>query len=236
VAGGIALSGLSSEYLSAANAESSPENSVDKTVRSSLTGSATSIPSVRGNISEDVPTAKTYAHEVSGREAITVYVRDIPVATFLGNDLSKQEKGNQSELTDETSDSPVNVEQQARQFVDAISQPESNLKAENIRVKWDKDDEQYVIHLDDLPLIAMNGNVSLPRTTNDDGEDALQITNRLRRQLGNAKPLKTIEGRRQPPAQVAAVPTNVRRYQEVRASLFCTRFHGTFISCAFRFN
>ncbi|HHP7245275.1 MAG TPA: septal ring lytic transglycosylase RlpA family protein, partial [Elainellaceae cyanobacterium] len=40
----------------------------------------------------------------------------------------------------------------------------------------------------------INGQTILPDSTNDSAEDALQATNRLRRQLGDAEPLSHIEG------------------------------------------
>ena len=225
VAGGVAFSGISSEYLSVANAESSLSDTAVENVEQPSTRLETAI-------------AKTYAHNISGREAITVYVRNIPVVTFLGETPStptEKPKATADSTGSEANSS--NLTEQSSQLVATINQINpSDFDAEKIGVKWDKQDEQYVIHVEQTPLIAMNGNVTLPKSTKDVGEDALQITNRLRRQIGNVKPLKEIEGRPQPPVQVAAAPTNVRRYQDGWASWYGPGFHGNLTASGTRYN
>ncbi|MEM9137256.1 MAG: septal ring lytic transglycosylase RlpA family protein, partial [Cyanobacteria bacterium P01_F01_bin.42] len=126
----------------------------------------------------------------------------------------------------------------SQEFVKAINQlDQDGVDAQTIGVKWDTTSKQYVIHVAQTPLIAMNGNVILPSTTKDKAEDALQITNRLRRQIGNVKPLKKIEG--QPPRpvkKVAVAPTNVRRYQQGWASWYGPGFHGNLTADGTRYN
>ncbi|WP_088243716.1 septal ring lytic transglycosylase RlpA family protein [Calothrix rhizosoleniae] len=52
--------------------------------------------------------------------------------------------------------------------------------------------EAYVIKVNDAELVEINDNTRLPDTTKDLGQDALQATNRLRRLIGKASPLKEI--------------------------------------------
>ena len=247
MAGGISLAYFSPSYLSTANAESvsAPAPlSEQELVDSSETKTIEQTPAVEAS----TPTraiATTYDHEISGRSATTVYVRNIPVATFLEKpqaDSTNADSTNaDSTNTNGTTDSadlptkPTQGKEEPENFVDAINNIGQNKdNADKIGVKWDKTTEKYIIHIEEQPLIAMNGNVILPTTTKDVAEDALQITNRLRRQLGNVKPLKTIEG--QPPRKVAVAPTNVRRYQAGWASWYGPGFHGNLTADGTRYN
>jgi rare lipoprotein A len=51
----------------------------------------------------------------------------------------------------------------------------------------------YVIKVDGQELIRIDGDTRLPDATKNPAQDALQATNRLRRLVGNASPLTTIE-------------------------------------------
>jgi rare lipoprotein A len=241
------LSGIASDYHSSVNAQLSIENPTQEQLdRISDHSSDSTVlqASKETTTGQTAPIAKTYAHEISGREAVTIYVRNIPVATFLGFEKSKTPKAsapsaesNLTEVVNPSQSEPSAVAEQSLQLVTLINQlTQGDFDAEKIGVKWDKNNKQYVIHVDQSPLIAMNGNVILPSTTKDTGEDALQITNRLRRQMGNVKPLKDIEGRPKPPVQVAAAPTNVSRYQTGWASWYGPGFHGNLTASGARFN
>ena len=232
VAGGIALTYIAPELQATANAEA--VNAQKKTIEQEVAESS-GIKGLEASAAEATAIATTYNHEISGRSATTVYVRNIPVATFLGEKISEA-----SEPKVATSAEELPIEEAkniiaSRDFVKAVNQFNTNdTDAETIGVKWDKEEEQYVIHIDDEPLLTMNGDVILPSTTKDNAEDALQITNRLRRQIGNVKPLKKIEG--QPARKIAAAPTNVSRYQEGWASWYGPGFHGNLTADGTRYN
>ncbi|MHC5831307.1 MAG: septal ring lytic transglycosylase RlpA family protein, partial [Nostoc sp.] len=51
---------------------------------------------------------------------------------------------------------------------------------------------RYIIKRNDEELVEINQATRLAGTTNNLAQDALQVTNRLRRLLGNASPLKEI--------------------------------------------
>jgi rare lipoprotein A len=97
-----------------------------------------------------------------------------------------------------------------------------------------------VIRIQDEQLLAMDTDTMLPNTTKDAAEDALQITNRIRRQLGNASPLTTIPGRPQPtvaepqPAQQVAVRSVST--QRGQASWYGSGFHGRKTASGERYN
>lgn len=232
MAGGISLASVSPDFLASANAqlanldiEPEEERVIDSSETESLeAGGVDAI-------------ATTYSHDLSGREAVTVYVKNIPVATFLESVQSddSSEPTKVASTSDTLDVDQSDVVSPSEEFVSTINQfGQDKVNAEKIGVKWDKAKELYVIHLDQTPLIAMDGNVMLPTTTKDDAEDALQITNRLRRQIGNVKPLKQIEG--QPPKKVAVAPTNVSRYQDGWASWYGPGFHGNLTADGSRYN
>jgi rare lipoprotein A len=65
----------------------------------------------------------------------------------------------------------------------------NNIDPNSITVKWEKGD-RYIIQANGEDLVNINAETILPDTTSDFSRDALQATNRLRRLLGNAPPLK----------------------------------------------
>jgi rare lipoprotein A len=70
----------------------------------------------------------------------------------------------------------------------------NNFDASTIQVRWDQKQERYLIEVAGQELVSIDSQTILPDTTNDKATDALQATNRLRRQIGNAPPLNAIEG------------------------------------------
>jgi rare lipoprotein A len=76
-----------------------------------------------------------------------------------------------------------------------------SVDAEQINVRWEGDRRTYVIHADGADIVELGDRVRLTDTTQDAAEDALQAANRLRRLLGGAAPLRTIEGQPQLVAQ-----------------------------------
>jgi rare lipoprotein A len=77
-------------------------------------------------------------------------------------------------------------------------------------------------------LVRINDSTILPDTTKNPAEDALQATNRLRRLMGNAPPLREIAGkpspRRPATAQVSLGPIRLRL--SGMASWYGPGFHG----------
>jgi len=71
---------------------------------------------------------------------------------------------------------------------------QNSLDASTINVGWDTQQQQYVIKVGDDVLVAMDANTILPNTTENPTEDALQATNLIRRQMGNAPPIDRIPG------------------------------------------
>lgn len=192
----------------------------------------------------DTVIARIQPHEIGDRQAVTVYVRNIPVLTFHSSDSSKtsstkvgatQEKiattdgvkvatsGNFPDLNS------VNTQASAGTNVQATKDPVwqattvaaklnqmslDNVDASQITVSWKGSEtaakkavERYSIAVKGVELVEINSNTRLPDRTKNLAEDALQVTNRLRRLLGNAQPLNKIAG--MPKPQLPKPPQNI---------------------------
>jgi rare lipoprotein A len=194
-----------------------------------------------------VTVAEIHTHSLAGKQAVTLYLRDIPLLTFIGKQQavgsgsSSETKvgtlgnfggihlyapnylettkvattGTEGDLTTNQANSDVDP---AVQKATAIASRINDLvrqkaDAEKITVSWQRnslaeinDTSQnkklsqqsaakgsYVIKVDGQELIRIDGDTRLPDSTNNPAQDALQATNRLRRLLGNASPLTTVE-------------------------------------------
>ncbi|MEH2300280.1 MAG: septal ring lytic transglycosylase RlpA family protein [Nostoc sp.] len=188
----------------------------------------------------DAVITQIHPHNIGGRKAATLFIRNIPVLTFLSSlpDKSVETKkvgaigdtgGVQSyaliasnspktvrtgNLTD-VSNQISSVDNDPVQIAGVIAAKINQLNRENvdgskITVSWkaggestanqaqnksaplQPDGDRYVIKINGEELVEINEDTRLAGTTNNLAEDALQATNRLRRLLGNASPLKDI--------------------------------------------
>ena len=194
-----------------------------------------------------------HSHELAGRHAATLYVRNIPVLTFLGaattasdgaanpsSPSSAAPKSAQASATNASIDTPPpdtkvgsiqnrtlpTAQASARSNSGSTSmanaasvQPEAdatdphdpmwrataiaarlnqlhhdNVDANTITVAWDEQQHCYMIKAGEESLVQMTADTILPKTTQNPTEDALQATNLIRRQVGNAPPLQSVTG------------------------------------------
>lgn len=181
-----------------------------------------------------------YSHQVSGRSAVTLYVRSIPVVTFLGDTAQANAKQTKVAEQGTTASEPTSGPMWRATTVAAKINQLQPSAGDTVKVIWDEKQKTYVIRIQDEQLLAMDTDTMLPNTTKDAAEDALQITNRIRRQLGNASPLTTIPGRPQPtvaepqPAQQVAVRSVST--QRGQASWYGSGFHGRKTASGERYN
>lgn len=135
--------------------------------------------------------AQIETHEFDGRPAATLYVRNIPILTFL------------SDAAGETSDRP---DTRATALANRLNQlAQSGVDANSISVNWIPDGDRYAIQVGEETLVEIDTHTILPDMTSNPEQDALQATNRLRRVMGNAPPLQQIAGKPQePPILVTA--------------------------------
>lgn len=101
----------------------------------------------------------------------------------------------------------------------------NNFDATAINVRWDASRKLAVIKVGENELLPIDRETQLPDTTKDPDRDAIQITNRLRRLLGNAPPVQDISGKPAPaPTTVALGPVRLRLTG--LASWYGPGFHG----------
>lgn len=197
--------------------------------------------STAGKQTLDAVITEIHPHNIGGRKAATLFIKNIPVLTFLSSvaDTSLETKkvgaigdtggvqsyallasnsakavgignvtgvGNQISSVD---NDPVEIagviaakiNQLNRENVDGSkitvswkAGGESTVanQAQNKSVPVQQNGDRYIIKINGEELVEINEDTRLAGTTNNLAEDALQATNRLRRLLGNASPLKEI--------------------------------------------
>lgn len=182
------------------------------------------------------PTVATIQpHLLQGRQAATLYIRNIPVLTFLGSAAAESTSASDSDIkvatvqgADKTVVPVKPAEAQPQPGTEpAAAQPISttataspinptdsrdpvwratttaarlnqlhrdSVNADEIKITWNADRQRYVITAGGVEVIALDADTVLPDTVASSAGDLLQVTNRIRRQMGNAAPLSTIEG------------------------------------------
>lgn len=119
------------------------------------------------------PISKIETYESEGQQAATLYVRNIPVLTFLGDSVPQA-----SEIASQ---------------LEALIR--SNFDASTIAVVWNAERDRYLINAGNQTLVELSSSITQPDATANLAADALQTTNRLRRLIGNAPPLLEIAGK-----------------------------------------
>ncbi|MEL7140919.1 MAG: septal ring lytic transglycosylase RlpA family protein [Cyanobacteria bacterium J06573_11] len=193
-------------------------------------------------LSDDV---LVYPHTIDGRQAATLFVKDIPVLTFIGTEVDSLSNSN-SAIALATTEASTGLQAGVAPAGDILSAAQENdpvlrasnlgaqlspgtLDAEALSVRWHEETDGFIVTLADEDLIALDSRTILADTTEDPAEDALQVTNRLRRLLGDAAPVEEIEGLPEPePApEVAVAPTSAIVYSNVGgASWYGPGFNG----------
>jgi rare lipoprotein A len=217
--------------------------------------------------------AKIETHQIAGRKAAILYVRNIPLLTFV----SPQSPSNQTE-SQTGSDAKIGQVQatvgQASTGSNPAEQQVSNnntdpvwramavaakinqlsregVNATTITVRWNgapnnpkqvaSDNstnrrDRYIIQADGRDLVEIDADTRLPDTTRNLAQDALQATNRLRRLMGNAPPLREVAGIPAPrPPAPASLVTVLSSFRGI-ASWYGPGFHGNRSASGERFN
>ncbi len=188
------------------------------------------------------------AHQWERRQAATLYVRNIPVLTFISSP-NIAEKTNPSNSPQDFTAQLTPIPAQNRQITETdpviratsvaakLNQLNRNrIDANGIGLRWDDSRQSYIIEVSGKELVAINSNSDtiLPDTTKDIAQDALQATNRLRRQIGNAPPLNQIEG--VPQSQPQEIAKRSRQGIRGLASWYGPGFNGRKTASGERFN
>lgn len=184
------------------------------------------------------PIATTLIHDLNGREVVTLYLRGIPTMTFLGSQTSPPsgvQVASTANLGIARTVAPMTAVVQANQLAERLNELHTRgVDAQTIRLAWNPSINSYRIYAGQDArqdaLVTLNGSVIFPQGGKNLSQDALKITNLIRRQLGNAPSLTTAEGRNNPrPTQVATSNSNsgaVRSLFTGMASWYGPGFHG----------
>lgn len=218
-----------------------------------------------GKKANEAVIAKVHPHQQAGRKAATLFVRNIPVLTFLGDRLSESENPTATPVepseSNESDTQSKALNRQPSEVVPASAAQESELAPANendpvwraseiasilnqlnletvdantITVHWRTEQDakggtsdRYTIKVNGKDLVEVGGKAILPDTTRDVEQDALQVTNRLRRLIANAAPLKEVPGKpARPRALRISFAPNVQMRLNGMASWYGPGFHG----------
>ena len=206
--------GASAVGAQPANRANEPEAVIDKPVQTTDTTTASNNLETGSDFVSDSALSDdvlVYPHDVDGRQAATLYVKDIPILTFLATEVDSLTSGMENvEASEKVSASSADGAEEANPILRATElgtqlDPEE-VEAANISVRWQEESEGFVVTLADEDLIALDSRTILADTTNNAAEDALQVTNRLRRLIGGAAPVSEIENMPKPKPVVEAAP------------------------------
>ena len=196
--------------------------------------------STAGKQTLDAVITEIHPHNIRGRKAATLFIKNIPVLTFLSsvsntnletkkvgaigntggvqgyaliasNSSNALNTGNLTDASNQISSADNDPVQIAGVIAAKINQlNRENVDGSKITVSWkagekstdnqaqnksapvQQSGDRYVIKINDEELVEINEGTRLAGSTNNLAQDALQATNRLRRLLGNASPLKEI--------------------------------------------
>ncbi|MBC6431385.1 septal ring lytic transglycosylase RlpA family protein [Nostoc sp. HG1] len=219
----------------------------------------------------DAVITEIHPHNVGGRKAATLFIRKIPVLTFLSsvsNTNLESKKvgaiadtrgvqqyaliasnssntlntsyGNVTDVSNQISSGDNDPVQIAGVIAAKINQlNRENVDGSKITVSWkarekstanqaenksapvQQNGDRYIIKINGEELVEINEGTRLADTTNNLAQDALQATNRLRRLLGNASPLKEIANL--PVRSPVAMP---RQPQQIAVGVVRTTLRG----------
>jgi rare lipoprotein A len=217
-------------------------------------------PKVQSSAEEQI--AKVYAHDVQGKPAVTLYVRNLPILTFMGDAKTEQ---SDLRLGTQTTNAVQYVTSEARTASSSnskISSTEASsmarataiaaqinqmhrqgLAADSIQVLWQADAKrqagQYLVQLGQTPIAVIDTTTTYAETTRNAEQDALLVANRLRRVFGNAKPLTSVKGKPAAAIATGSTPNSdwvVKHVLKGDASWYGPGFHGNLTANGETFN
>jgi rare lipoprotein A len=167
--------------------------------------------------SAQAASTEIHTHNLAGKQAATLYIRNIPVLTFVGQQQNVSTETKVGAIADtqatETDNQVISNDPVQRASVvaarvnDLIRQ---KVDANRITVSWqqavdtdastaqrkslsnNESNSRYVIKVDGRELVAIDNQTQAPDSTKNRAQDALMATNRLRRLIGNAAPINEI--------------------------------------------
>jgi len=140
--------------------------------------------------SQNTAIASVIPHAWQGnRLGVTVRVKNIPIVTVLGSVEELQAAAQQQPIT-----APNSAMARAQAIADQFNQlgQDSNFDAKTITVAYDKAQRLYHIQVKGRDILRLDAQTVLPDQTRLSAKNALQMTNRLRRVMGDAPALTAI--------------------------------------------
>jgi rare lipoprotein A len=191
---------------------------------------------------------KIHNHAIQGQAAATLYVRNLPILTFLDPPTTSGSKATAQLVSTAaaTENSPTPSPTKAETIANQLNQIYRNGgAAEGIKVFWqgNKDSRkgQYVVKAGELPIATIDATTTYAKTTSNAEQDALLVANKLRSLLSRGPavaPLKQVEGKPKPQAAVSNDDGawNVTRTYRGEASWYGPGFDGNLTANGERFN
>jgi rare lipoprotein A len=156
---------------------------------------------------KDETIARVHAHKIDGKNAATVYVRGIPIVTYLeeitqptdeakskGDRKGEIKKNSTKSATDDISENllasanPLDRAMAAAALINQLSR--DGLDANQIIPAWKNGN--YLIKLGDRAALKFDQQTVLPESLQNNTQDVLESANLLRRLLGGATPLSEV--------------------------------------------
>jgi rare lipoprotein A len=186
---------------------------------------------------------KIHNHEIQGQPAATLYVRNLPILTFLEDPATTPTPGAQLVSTNQNSAPSLSKAETIATQLDQLYR--SGKAAEGIKVIWQGDKAstkgQYVVTAGKLPIATIDATTTYAKTTSNAEQDALLVANKLRRLLSSgpaAAPIKNVEGKPKPATSASEGDGtwNVTRIDNGEASWYGPGFDGNLTANGERFN
>ncbi|MEA5418709.1 septal ring lytic transglycosylase RlpA family protein [Spirulina sp. CCNP1310] len=186
-----------------------------------------------------------FPHTVGTSNAATLYVRNIPVLTFIAESSTNAASLDTGFITPEqvlsgeiatTPDHPLARAAAVAQKINALP-PET---AAELTLKWNHEARAYWVMRGEEAIAPIDAQHILPDSTRNWDQDALQVTNRLRRLVGGAGPLAMANIIGRPQSQFRNTPAPAQSVgqflQQGIASWYGPGFHGRRSASGERFN
>lgn len=200
------------------------------------------IDSTNQNAEKATSIVKIYNHAIKGKPAATLYVRNLPILTFLKP--SSASKAQLVSTDDSQNSTKLNKAEAIATQLDQMYR--DGVAADGIKVVWEGNQKtrkgKFVVKADKLPIATIDRTTTYAQTTRSAEQDALLVANRLRRLLGDgsAAPLKQVEGKPKPlpkpTRRVSYGGGRVVRVLRGEASWYGPGFHGRLTANGERYN
>jgi rare lipoprotein A len=236
------------------NTELTPTDTVTSPSNFSNTQTTSETQSTKNQLENQQQTfTKIYVYPQGDLTVATLYVENVPLLTFLGSPTtnSATEETPKTVIIEDMNgadrsnfDDPVNRAKLVGATIEGLYQ--EKFDASQIKVIWNDRAKSFAIKAGDQHLVNIDNQTILADSTKNLAEDALQATNRFRRLIGDAAPLKQIEGlpKNTPNSSkpIAKVTNNQNTSLQVKstyggiASWYGPGFHGRSTANGERFN